>query len=424
MAAVLALLLPVWLGASKRPARSAKTPASPTRVLLLGIDSADWQVIRPLLDAGRMPNLARLLQRSASGPLTTILPLTKSPVIWTTIATGKTPQKHGVNDFLTGTLPTTSNQWQAKPVWEILGSAGRTVQVVSWWITWPAQPVNGVLVSDYIGYARGLGQHQLADQYYPASAGKIIEPLVRDPKAVPTSELRHFFLASPDSVTLPTEGQNLIEQFKFIYAADQSVQRIALALYRANRPDLCAVYFRGVDEVSHLFWNYWHSENLAPGGSRPLLASVFGEMVPRYYAWTDSLIGDLLRATDDRTTVVVCSDHGFRGGRSSLGVSAHREEGVIAVSGRGVRAGTLSGAQVYDVTPTVLAMFGLPRANDMDGVVLSEALDPSVFPPVVNLLATYETGPRTARGTSAKPVKSPVDEELKERLKSLGYINK
>jgi predicted AlkP superfamily pyrophosphatase or phosphodiesterase len=413
----LVLLEPVAWGAPsvKRP----KAPQATERVLLIGIDAADWNIIHPLLEAGRMPNLARVLSHAASGPLLTIQPLTKSPVIWTTIATGKVPAKHGINDFLTGSIPTTSNQWLAKPVWDILGSAGHRVGVVGWWVTWPASPVNGILVSDYIGYARGIGEHMLTDRVYPAASSKLVDPLVTSPKSITNADLRPLLTTDPESLSLPTEGVNLLDEMRWIVAGDRTFTRVALTVWREQRPDFLALYLRGVDSMCHLFWSYQNPQQNA--GSRAQLAPLFREVVPRYYVYTDSLLGELLRSADERTTIVICSDHGFKGGNGGMGVAAHREEGILILAGRGVLPNSLSGATVYDVTPTVLAMFGLPRANDMDGVVLSEALDPRVFPPITRTLATYETGKRTP-GKGRAPVPSPVDEELKERLKSLGYI--
>ncbi len=421
-AATLALV--VAAAAPSHGGRGGKS-AAPARakVLFLGLDAADWQVMRPALDSGAMPNLARALAHAASGDLQTIKPLTKSPVIWTTIATGKSPQKHGINDFLDGSIPTTSNQWQAKPVWDILGSAGRTVGVFGWWVSWPAQPVNGVLVSDYIGYGRGLTEHGVDDLVYPASALKKVQPMVQSASAITNRDLRPFLGADPDSVRLPSEAKNLLEELRWIVAADRSFVDIATSYARGTtRPDFLALYLRGIDATGHLFWNFaYHPEVVPKNESRETLLKLFAPVMPRYYAYTDSLLGPLLRTMDDKTTLIVCSDHGFQGGRGG-GVTAHREQGVLAMAGRGIVPCTLNGATVYDVTPTVLSMFGLPRAKDMDGVALVEALDPSVFPPVPPTLASYETGPRKAGGKKAKAIPSPVDEELKERLRSLGYI--
>lgn len=406
------------------PRTSAKVAAGPhAKVLFIGLDAADWQVMRPAMANGSMPNLARALAHSANGDLLTIQPLTKSPVIWTTIATGKSPQKHGINDFLDGSIPSTSNQWQAKPVWDILGSAGHTVGVFGWWVSWPAQPVNGVLVSDYIGYGRGLTEHGVQDLVYPPSALKTVAPMVVSSASITNKDLRQFLGADPDSMRLPSEAQNLLEELRWIVAADRSF--VAIANSYANSPsraDFFALYLRGIDATGHMFWNYAYRPDVLPTNeTSKVLLKLFAPVVPRYYAFTDSLLGPLLRQVDDKTTLVVCSDHGFQGGRGG-GVNAHRPEGIVAFAGRGVAPGTLSGATVYDITPTLLTMFGLPRAKDMDGVALVEALDPSVYPTVPPTLATYETGRRKPGARKAKAIPSAVDEELKERLKSLGYI--
>lgn len=427
LALSLAALTVVALAAapSRSGSRGAAKPAATARakVLFLGLDAADWQVMRPAMESGAMPNFARALAHSASGDLLTIQPLTKSPVIWTTIATGKAPDKHGINDFLDGSIPTTSNQWQAKPMWDILGSAGHTVGVFGWWVSWPAQPVNGVLVSDYIGYGRGLTEHGVQDLVYPPSALKAIEPMVVSASSITNKDLRPFLGADPDSMRLPSEAQNLLEELRWIIAADRSFVRIANSYIAApRRPEFFALYLRGIDATGHLFWNYAYHQDVVPRtANRDRLLQLFSTVMPRYYAYTDSLLGPLLASIDDKTTLVVCSDHGFVGGRGG-GVNAHRAQGVVAFAGRGIVPGTLNGATVYDIAPTVLSMFGLPRAKDMDGVALVEALDPAVFPPVAPTLATYETGTRKAGAKKSKAIASPVDEELKERLKSLGYI--
>ncbi len=424
-AAVVALAL--LAVAATPPHRAAKAPPKASgphaKVILIGLDAADWSIMRPAMANGSMPNFARALAHAATGDLLTIQPMTKSPVIWTTIATGKSPRKHGINDFLDGTIPTTSNQWQAKPVWDILGSAGRSVGVFGWWVSWPAQPVNGVLVSDYIGYGRGLTEHGVQDLVYPSSALKSINPMVVSASSITNAELRPFLGADPDSLRLPTEAKNLLEELRWIIAADRSFVAIANAYATgATRPDFFALYLRGIDAAGHMFWNYaYRQDALTPGATTKVLTQLFSTVMPRYYAYTDSLLGPLLRQLDDKTTLVVCSDHGFQGGRGG-GVNAHRPEGIVAFAGRGVAPGTLSGATVYDITPTILSMYGLPRAKDMDGVALAEALDPAVYPMVPPTLATYETGTRTASAKKAKAIPSAVDEELKERLKSLGYI--
>ena len=78
---------------------SCRSDEPKTKVVVLGFDGASWETIDPLIEKGKLPFLKRLKDESAWGPLTTFKP-TKSPVIWTSIATGKTMIKHGILDFV------------------------------------------------------------------------------------------------------------------------------------------------------------------------------------------------------------------------------------------------------------------------------------------------------------------------------------
>src|SRR6185295_2234345 len=136
------------------PEHSRKAAAP---VVLIGLDGADWNIIDPLIAAGKMPNLAALIERGSRGRLLTLSP-TLSPVIWTTIATGVKPERHGIVDFTainkdTGAaVPVTSNLRRVPALWNILSDAGRTVGFVGWWASFPAEKVNGYIVSDRIAY--------------------------------------------------------------------------------------------------------------------------------------------------------------------------------------------------------------------------------------------------------------------------------
>jgi predicted AlkP superfamily phosphohydrolase/phosphomutase len=179
--ALLAVGLGVWncAGAGEKPR---------DKVLLIGVDAGEWDVLGPLLDQQRLPAFGDMRAHGASGRLRSLEPLTKSPIIWASIATGKVPEKHGISDFFVkrnekaraaakkdreeGEAPSTSNLWRARPVWDIVGSLGRKVAVVGWWTTWPAQPVNGSMISDYAQYddgswaARGHQMEIMADESY------------------------------------------------------------------------------------------------------------------------------------------------------------------------------------------------------------------------------------------------------------------
>ena len=163
--------------------------ASP-RVMILGFDGMDPQTVDLLMAEGKLPNFARLRQEGAYGRLRSSPPLL-SPVIWTTIATGKTPDLHGIGHFTavspTGeNLPVTSHMRKVKALWNILSERGKTVASVGWWATWPAETVKGAIVSDHTCYhfLFPQGHEAAADTRgvtYPPELFARIQPLVRRP---------------------------------------------------------------------------------------------------------------------------------------------------------------------------------------------------------------------------------------------------
>ncbi len=438
--ALLAAVLLLGGGAFWKSVRAAEK--SRTRVLVVGVDAGEWDVLGPLLDQGKCTNFARVRAQGAAGKLRSIVPLTRSPVIWTTIATGKGPEKHGIQDFFmrtgmrqagedppddapvkprTSGKPMTSNLWKARPVWDILGGLGRTVGVIGWWITWPAQPVNGVVVTDYVQYSFGEPRSG-PRSVYPDSLASMVERLRTKPENVSWAELFQF-VAPFDTTNNATRARRdeLIHDVKWIYAADMTFYRVGLELYRQNRSDFFAVYFRGVDELCHLYWDADSFNDRHDIHATKEELAWMKPLIPNYYIFTDRMLGDFLKEAGRNTDVIVCSDHGFGGG--GQGVRAHKPDGIIFMMGpHVVKGGTITGATVFDVTPTILAMFGLPTAQDMDGRPIATGLKPDLVQRMARetRLPTYETARAERKGE--EPLRSPVDEELRERLRSLGYI--
>ena len=102
------------------------------------------------MSEGKLPNFAKMRQHGAYAPLISAEPLL-SPVVWTTIATGKGPDQHRIGHFVAvnekgDQLPVTSRIRKVKALWNILSDAGRRVAVVGWWATWPSEKVNGAIV--------------------------------------------------------------------------------------------------------------------------------------------------------------------------------------------------------------------------------------------------------------------------------------
>jgi predicted AlkP superfamily phosphohydrolase/phosphomutase len=419
-------------------AAAGAPPKAKTKVLLMGVDAGEWDVLGPLMDQGRCPNFAHMRAQGSAGKLRSFVPLARSPVIWASIATGKVPAKHGIQDFFARRSeadidrmsdevvkpeakprPITSNLWKARPIWDILSGLNRTVDVVGWWTTWPARPVNGVMVTDYVQY-----QERWADSKpnltYPDSLGPMVRRLRRTPESVSWAEIFQF-VAPFDTTHVTARQEELVHNLKWVYASDLTFHRVSMELYRRMRPDFFSVYFRGVDEICHI---YWDLSQLNSQFDRPLTKDEVAwikPLIPNYYVFTDRLLGDLLKQAGKDTDVIVCSDHGYGGG--GMGVMAHKPDGIIFMMGPHiVKGGTITGANVLDVTPSILALFGLPTARDMDGRPISGGVDPKLVQRMERetRLPTYETA--RAPGTGEEPVRSPVDDELLERLRSLGYI--
>jgi predicted AlkP superfamily phosphohydrolase/phosphomutase len=199
-----------------------------------------------------------------------------------------------------------------------------------------------------------------------------------------------------------------------IYATDETFRRIALHLNERD-VDFLAVYFNGIDSMCHCFWDQCHTRG------HPLRA-----VIDDYYVWMDGVLGQFMELVDDETLLVVCSDHGFYGPRRAkdggtlLGVYMHGRYGIVGLMGKGVRKGShIVDAEIMDITPTILYALGLPVGRDMRGRVLTEGFDVECLEHrPVHFIPTYETGERAA----GDPIATPVDDKIKERLRTLGYI--
>ena len=183
---------------------------STPRALLIGIDGASLRVAGPLLEEGRLPHLGRIAREGVAGPLLSSLPLW-SPRIWTTVATGKQPAKHGVLSFAQkleagGRRLYRSSDRRTHALWNIASDAGLRVAVVNWWTTHPPERIEGVMVSDHVfpeevaelGAYMGAQAESSGERRLPAglarppprASGRAGAPSRRSP--IPSSRVRSF----------------------------------------------------------------------------------------------------------------------------------------------------------------------------------------------------------------------------------------
>jgi predicted AlkP superfamily phosphohydrolase/phosphomutase len=401
------------------------------KVVILGVDGMDWRIIDPLIEQGELPNIAALIDRGARADFRSLEPEMKSPIIWTTIATGKGPQKHGITDFLAGSDAKplyNSNGWLARPVWDILSEKGYTVGVINWMVTWPAQPVNGYMVTDRVVYRPEDGAAEQERVAYPEGLAEEIAPYACPVSTVTDDEIAPLVNGDEWREGTRADLNGAVEAIKSIYGNDETVRHVAEHLLESReQPDLFAVYLNGVDASSHFFWGPMDPSTVDIQMS-PELISTCKDVIPRYYERMDGIIGELLGMIDENSTIILCSDHGFRGPYRSpqglkLGIWMHRPVGVLVAAGPGIRAGARPrDASVFDVTPTILALLGEPVGRDMDGFVLGDLIaGPGQGDGSVAYVETYENTSYAPRDGET-PVESAVDDEIKERLRSLGYI--
>ncbi|MGK2859049.1 MAG: alkaline phosphatase family protein [Thermoanaerobaculia bacterium] len=412
--------------------------SSSSRVIVLALDGVDPHTVDLLMSEGRMPNFAKMKRDGAYAPLTSEMPLL-SPIIWTTVATGKRPDQHRIGHFTavnpqTGEqLPVTSQMRKTKALWNILSESEKSVAVTGWWATWPAESVNGTIVSDHLAY-HFLFQEGIQGSSGADSTGKThppellgeVAPFVVRPQNVGLDVVSRYLDVTQADLDRPFDFHDRIGHFRWAWGASETYKKIGLHLWETRKPDVLMVYIEGVDSTSHLFGHLFRAEGLA--GDLADQQRKYGRAVEEMYVHIDAVVGEFMEAMDDRTTLVVLSDHGFELGKlpddptttqdlTRVSEKYHRLRGILYMYGHGVRRSSIDRPSIVDIAPTVLALTGVSPAKDMPGRVLTEVLET----PGPERIASYESGAAAATTTVVADAK--VDPEVLEKLKSLGYIN-
>jgi len=401
-------------------------------VLLVGIDGASPRVVEQLLAEGRLPHLARLAREGASGSIRSILPL-RSPRIWTTVATGMLPEKHGILNF----FKTESDQQRhlyrstdrtAHALWNIASDRGLDVGVVNWWTTFPPERIRGVMISDHFlaAHVEGIEKifHVTSEGRGPVTSPRswverIPDLLAKTPWPSDVADPFERVHELPSWVAeIPEEAG--VAYLSKVYRDDARLTQLALAVESEVEPDLLMLLLLGIDRVSHILWGTLEAPELYPESLQPSGAQrrAGAQALEQYYEHTDALIGALLKRYGPNDTIIVLSDHGFEADVSSDTVTGGHKgtraiDGVLFARGPGIRPGSSTGAtRVADITPTVLAQLGLPLSQDMDGGIAPFA-EVVPLPPI----PSYAGSP--IEFVSGEP--SPVEERMIEQLRALGY---
>lgn len=373
-------------------------PPIARRVLLIGWDAADWIVIDGLFAAGGMTNLRRLVERGTRSDLATLEPRL-SPLLWSSIATGRTPDRHGILNFVepkpdgSGLQVASSTSRRCKALWNILTQSGLRTHVIGWYASHPAEPIDGTVVTNLLHE----GEPRDPSAAWPLSPGAVHPPAFAETVAVARQRANAF---PPDLLRtlLPVDrlakDDGRIATARRLMGHAVGIERAAIAAMRRPEPwDVTMVFFDAIDTMGHHFMQY------RPPRMPHVTAEEcerLGPVMDRVYAWHDASLGRLLDAAGPDTTVILVSDHGFHSGslrpsladlpperRAELESSWHRPHGVLVLSGPGVKAkAEVAAPTILDIAPTLLALLGLPAGRDWDGRALGEALAAPVPAPI------------------------------------------
>lgn len=277
-----------------------------SKIFILGIDSASWDLIEPWVQKGLLPNIARLRGNGSYGSLKSVIP-PMSPPAWTSFVTGKNPGKHGIFDFAmmksnSYEIEFINARWRkTKSIWQLLSEAGKRVCCIAVPMSFPPEEINGAMISG-LDTPGAVGGKADTSAFYPPQLHAEIVDAVGE----------YYIAANYYAV------ENQVESF--INAALNTVRRkfeTALYLYRKEPWDCFTIVIGESDVISHRFWHLHDPDS----PFRAVSADSYEGRDPllRVYEQIDHYLGEFLAMIGDDTTTFIMSDHGH-GGNSTKAV--------------------------------------------------------------------------------------------------------
>lgn len=422
---------------------------APGRVVVFGIDGLDWGMVDRLAAGGDMPNFTRLAAEGVRGTVTNTVPV-MSPILWTSIASGYPGEIHGIGGWTTGRgHGYDGSDVRVMRIWDVATAQGLRSLVVGWLMTFPASPIDGEVVSDRFIWSFPMNKDPddpslLVDRAQHEALVGLVTPPSIDARVAALIPDEAWLSSHPLAYQVEEYGAPFHPLLR-----DELHLRAFEALWPESDAALGMVYVNGPDQVSHIYWPYADPEaakamranpmdhytqinreteggknrRAAPFSEAPITAEQvdFGaRFVPDYYRYIDTLLGRVLEVVDlETTTLLVCSDHGFRlSPTNPLANGGHTRAAAVLWAGRGVSVGTpLPAGTVLDIAPTLFALLGLPGAADWTGqpqaAVFPGLLSP---PPVASWVLSDRAEIAVESGTKANP-------QLMEQLEALGYVD-
>lgn len=413
-----------------------KEPES--KIIVIGLDGLDLTMLQDLTAKNELPVFQKLLQDGAYGILESYRPMI-SPLIWTSIATGRMPADHGIlgfsyrqNDQATISIPSSKRTCAA--LWNITSHSNISTTVMGWYATWPSEEINGLMVSDrfvqsiHVADAGTLNQ-TLPQVTYPEEAAYSLYDYRKEYTQIGCEQLRDFIAFTEDEcaahLQAPFDLRDPIHHLRLIMARAETWKAALLHQLQTQPTHLTMALFDCTDTAAHLFMPYHppKQDNISQQDY-----DRFHNAVTQMYKYADSLLQDVMLMMDEDDTLLIVSDHGFRSGSDRPAYSAettegnavlwHHTQGTLIAYSESIKPQTISNASVLDIAPTLLAMLGIPASTSMPGKVIEEIVDVKSLPEKV--ITRVEDWDFTFFPPEL-PDTGGMDPLEMERLQSIGY---
>ncbi len=288
------------------------------KVLVIGLDGATYDLIKPWAEQGKLPTIQRLLKEGAAGELESTVPPMTAPA-WTSFMTGMNPGKHGLYDWIYrhrhsyDVSPVTAEHCQEPPLWRILSHADRRVCLINIPMTFPPQPVNGLLIS-------GM----------PAPSKKVTITFPSNLLSQLEAELGEYLLYPDPGQAYSDSGVD--EFIDRLYRTTEMRLKVLHHLRAREDWDFCMLVFNGTDTVQHAMWKYMDSQHPLHD---PAKAEKYGDAILAYFQYVDRALGEIADSLDEQTVLMLMSDHGFGPFHKFIHVNNWlRQEGFLKIRRR------------------------------------------------------------------------------------------
>lgn len=258
------------------------------KVIVIGVDGATFDVIEPMVKKGELPNFERIMKNGCWGRLESTIPPLTVPA-WPSFSTGGNPARHGLYEFMKrrrgedyyGVVD--ASYMKGKTLWSVLSRHNKRCIILNVPFTYPPEKINGILIS-------GSGTPDVQTDYtHPKE--------LRD--ALNSDDYKPFITLKKNE-----EPEKWIET---IYDVENKMKATATDFMKNEEWDFFMMVFMGVDKLGHRFWGHMDREHVRYNEE---LAKKYGSVIPDYYKYVDSFIGEILKNYKD-STIFIMSDHGM-----------------------------------------------------------------------------------------------------------------